>query len=148
MRDTNIKCALAAAGAVFILAGVPAFATAELVEVVPIRIDSVEVDQSYGAFYEFEPEVLNVAFTNTAAKTATDVVFDLVDDGGDLIAEYNDTGCFAQNSAVLQRFPDGNFENGGHLEVGHVRFADGSSWTAPSRQDRFERQTEAANAST
>jgi hypothetical protein len=128
----NIRYAATMVGLVFILAGVPAFVAAELVEVVPIRIDSVEIDQSYGAFYEFEPEVLNVAFTNTDPKTATDVVFNLVGDDGLLIAQYDDPGNFAQNATVLQRFPDGYFESGQHLEVGHVRFADGSTWTAPS----------------
>jgi hypothetical protein len=129
----DIRCAVGIMAAVLVLAGVPGFAAAELVEVAPVRIDSVELDESYGAFYEFEPEVVNIAFTNTNAATATEVLFDLVSDNGAVITQLDDVGTFEQDATVLHRFPDVYFGDGQHLEVGHVRFADGTSWTAPSR---------------
>jgi hypothetical protein len=132
----DIKPALermATMGAILILAGLPAFATAELLQEGPVRIDLVEIAESYGALNEFEPGLVSVAFTNTNAVTATDVVFDLVGADGALIARYDDIGSFAHDATQFHRFADIQAESDEQLEVSYVKFADGTSWTAPQR---------------
>ena len=69
----NIKCAAAALGTAFIIASAPSFASAETVQVSPIRIDRVEIEQSYEVYNQFEPGLVSVTFTNTNAAVATDI---------------------------------------------------------------------------
>jgi hypothetical protein len=124
---------MATMGAILILAGVPAFVAAELLQEAPVRIDLVEIEQSRGALNEYEPGLVSVAFTNTNAVTATDVVFDLIGADGALIARYDDVGSFAHDTTQLQGFADIQAESDLQLAVSYVKFADGTSWTAPRR---------------
>ena len=129
----NIKRAVAILATLLILAGAPALASEESVQESPIRIDSVQIEQSYGVFGDFAAGLVSVAFTNTSAATATDVVFDLLGYDGALIAQYNDVGTFAQGVTVRHSFPDIHIDNDQQLQVGEAIFDDGTSWTAPSR---------------
>jgi hypothetical protein len=128
----TIKCAAVALGVAVIIASAPSFAFAETVQVSPIRIDRVEIEQSNEVYNQFEPGLVSVTFTNTNAAAATDVVFDLLGYDGAIIAQYNDVGTFAQDQPVRQRFPDIHIHDNQQLEVDQVTFADGTSWSAHS----------------
>jgi hypothetical protein len=121
----------AAAMAAIVLAGAPAFASAAPAQTDPIQLNNVRIAQSYGVFNQFEPGAVSVSFTNRNTVAATGVVFNLVDGGGNILAQYKDVGSYAQGATIRHNFADTHLENNQHIEVGQAAFADGTSWSAP-----------------
>jgi hypothetical protein len=122
----------AAALAALILAGAPALASAAPAQANPIQLNNVKISQSYGVYNQFEPGAVSVSFTNRSAVAATGVVFNLVDGNGTILAQYNDVGSYPQDATIRHNFEDTHLDNGQKLVVGLVKFADGTSWSAPS----------------
>jgi hypothetical protein len=122
----------AAALAALVLAGAPALASAAPAQANPIQLNNVKIAQSYGVYNQFEPGAVSVSFTNHGTVAATGVIFNLVDGSGNILAQYNDVGSYPQGATVRHNFEDTHLDNGQKLEVAQVKFADGTSWSAPS----------------
>jgi hypothetical protein len=129
----NKKSVAAAIVAAFFATGVPAFAATAPTQGSAIRLDSVQIEQSYGVFNNFEAGVVQIAFTNTSAVPVTAVVFDLLGYQGRIIAQYNDVGSFAQGATMRHRFPNTHEDYDQKIQVGRVTYADGTTWEAPVR---------------
>jgi hypothetical protein len=116
-------------GIALVAAGTPARA-AVIDDASPIRLESVQITQSYGVFSDFQPGIVTIAFSNQSMVPATDVVFDLVGNDGATIAQYNDVGVYPRGMVFRHAFPDVHTDLEQQLEVSRVTFADGSSWSA------------------
>ena len=130
----NIKLAAATIGTALIIAGSPAFASAQTTQDAPVRLDNVRISQSvaFGSDPESAPGLVSISFTNQSAVAVTGVVFDLTDANGNILAQYNDVGSYPQGASVRHNFEDIHNENNQQIEVSEVRFADGTSWSSPS----------------
>jgi hypothetical protein len=129
----NKKSTVAAIVAAFLASAVPAFGANVSLPENAIRLDNVQIEQSYGIFNNFEAGVITIAFTNTSAVPVSAVVFDLLGYQGRIVAQYNDVGPFAQGASVRHRFPNTHDDPNQQIEVDSVKFADGTTWEAPVR---------------
>jgi hypothetical protein len=129
----NKKSLMAAIVAAFLASGVPALAASVPTHASAIRLDNVNIEQSYGQFNGFEAGVVAIAFTNTSAVPVKAVVFDLLGYQGRIIAQYNDVGTFTQGATVRHRFPNTHEDYNQQIQVGRITFADGTTWEAPVR---------------
>jgi len=127
MKITSVAAALSAA---ILLAGAPALASADDTTSAPIRLDNVRIEQSYGPKDEFAPGLVTVAFTNENDSPATDILFDL-EDNGKVIDSFEDVGSYAKGQSVRHSFPDFQDDNNQQVVVDNVKFADGTSWSRP-----------------
>lgn len=126
MKITSLSATL---GIAILLAGSPVIASAQT-QSGPIRLDKVEITQSYGSLDEFAPGLVTVAFTNENDAPATDIVFDL-QSGGKLLDRYEDVGTYAKGETVRHSFQDIQIANDQELTVEKATFADGSVWSNP-----------------
>lgn len=102
----------------------------------PIHVESV---QTYGGFYRdvnanvnLLPAGVDVSFQNDADAPATDVVFDLVNDGA-VVAQFNDVGRFTKGVRIDHSFPLNPFSTHDRVEVvpAQASFANGTTWQNP-----------------
>jgi hypothetical protein len=128
----NNSSKIAMLGVGLIIAGAPAIASAATAQSAPISLDRVQINQSYGTFDDFLPGNVTVGFTNNTTTAVTKVVFNLVDDSGNILAQYRDAGSYAHGASIRHSFPDTHAEYNQHLDVAQVDFADGTSWSAPA----------------
>lgn len=126
MKITSLATLAVAA----LLAGSPAIASAQTQSQSPIRLDRVEITQSYGSRDEFAPGLVTVAFTNENDAPATDIVFALESDGK-VIDRYEDVGTYVKGETVRHSFQDAQIDNDQQLAVEKATFADGSVWSNP-----------------
>jgi hypothetical protein len=129
MKARSVTAAL---GFAALLIAAPLLASAQTAQPGPIQLDHVEIAQSYGIFDDFLPGLVSIGFTNENSSTATNVVFDLLNANGDILAQFNDVGSFPQGTGIHHRFEDTHEDPGQQLEVSSVTFADGTTWSAPS----------------
>ncbi len=110
----------------------------------PIHIDGVQL---YGQNIEDEdsdgavPNSVKIAFTNTSASPATDVVFAL-ESNGVVIGEVEDAGSFANGVTVSHTFFDDELSDSQQVAVEKATFADGTVWNSadvPASQGTEER---------
>ncbi len=124
----NIKACAPALLALLTVTAAPVLA--QSTNAAPVRLDRVQIAQSYGIHNNFDPGLVSIAFTNTANVPATGVVFDLLGYQGVLIAQYNDLGTFRPGETLRHRFPDIHEDPDQQIQVGRVTFADGTVWEA------------------
>lgn len=113
----------AATAAFALLAAPPTIALAALATPDPIVINHVQVQptgNSFGAGF------VNVVFTNTSNVTATEVVFELVGEGG--FQRINDVGTFTPGVQISHAFLYYAHTPNERVEVAEVDFADGTAW--------------------
>jgi hypothetical protein len=133
----NITSVAAVLGAAVMLAGTPALAAEMPPASSPIVLDNVWIQQSID-YEQFSPGFVNVSFKNTKGVPATRVVFNLIGNKGALIAQYDDVGSFRQGVTIRHAFPQTHFDQEQRLEVDHVVFADGTTWSGPVRPPRLD----------
>lgn len=127
MKITSIAATL---GAAILLAGSPALASAADNQSAPIRLDNVQVEQSYGPQNDFNPGLVTVSFTNENDSPATDIIFAL-EANGRIIDRFEDVGSYAKGESVRHSFQDIQDNNNQQVAVEKVTFADGSVWNNP-----------------
>jgi hypothetical protein len=125
MKTTALAATL---GAALLLAGAPVLASAADAQSGPIRLDKVQITQSYGPRDEFAPGLVTVAFTNENDSPATDIIFALVSDGK-VIDRYEDVGTYTKGDTVRHSFQDIQDNNNQELAVEQATFADGTVWS-------------------
>jgi hypothetical protein len=128
----NITSVAAVLGAAVVLAGTPVLAADTPSLSSPIALDKVSIQGAID-YDQFAPGVVTVAFKNTKGVPATRVVFNLIGYKNALIAQYDDVGSFGQGITIKHWFPDTHFDYDQRLEVDHVIFADGTTWSGPAR---------------
>lgn len=143
-RIVNIKQAAASITAITLLAGGPALAaaapTATPVAVnsaaaAPIAITSTEVQlpsvtqsmSGFGFNEGYAPGSLTVSFRNNGTVAATDVIFQL-DDNGAPAGQISDVGSFAPGVTIVHHLNVVPGDANEHVSVAEVKFADGSVW--------------------
>jgi hypothetical protein len=129
----TIKTAAMMLGAALVIAGSPALASAAPLEASPVRLESVQITQSYGTFNDFAyPGLATVAFTNETAVPVTKVVFDLKANGN-VIDRFTDVGSYREGALIKHSYQDNAINYNQNLSVESVTFADGSVWNNTDR---------------
>ena len=134
----TIKHAAASLAALSLLVSAPAMALAGTqAAAAPIVVTSVTAQPAGsfgyqqislgGAVTEGQPGFVSVTYHNTAAVAATDVVFELVDNGLP-VGRISDVGTFAPGVTIKHVF--NNFSPAEQITVAEVKFADGSVWSS------------------
>ncbi len=130
----TITTLAAAFSAALLLSATPVLAAeASSQQTGPVHIDSaqlygqnIEDDDSDGAV----PNSVKIAFTNTNASPATDIVFAL-ESNGVVIGKVEDAGTFANGVKISHTFFDDELSDSQQVAVEKVTFADGSVWHSP-----------------
>lgn len=108
----------------------PAFAQAATTAG-PIRINASKVVRlTVTSVPDDAGGYVNVSFTNQSTVTATDITFVVADQNGNPLQTIEDVGTFRPGVAVRHSFATTLEDPGLHVAIAHVRFADGSAWSA------------------
>ena len=98
----------------------------------PIHLDRVQIAPAGGINYGFNYlGIVTVAFTNTSAVPATDIVFAVRGNDGSIIDRYEDVGSYEKGATIRHSFHDLRTDPNQRLEVDTATFADGSVWNNP-----------------
>jgi hypothetical protein len=126
MKLTSLTAAL---GTALFLAGAPLLASAaDQAPAAPIQINDVRIGQAFGSSTGFQPGLASVAFTNENSSPATEIVFALENQKGQLIDRFEDVGNYAQGVTVRHDFTDIELGYNQKVAVEKATFADGSVW--------------------
>jgi len=145
----NIKQAAASIAAATLLAGGPALALADpnaspvavnTASLAPITINRTEIQlpavsgqmAGFGLNEVYSPASVTVSFRNTSAVTATNVIFQL-DENGTPDGQIDDAGSFAPGATIVHQLSADPRDANEHLSVVEVKFADGSVWLKDAR---------------
>jgi hypothetical protein len=145
----NIKQAAASIAAASLLAGGPALALADpnaapvavnAASLAPITINRAEIQLpavngqmgGFGLNEVYTPASVTVSFRNTSAVTATNVIFQL-DENGTPDGQIADAGSFAPGATIVHQLSADPLDANEHLSVVEVKFADGSVWLKDAR---------------
>lgn len=129
----TIKTVAMMFGAALVIAGTPALSSAAPLEGSPVRLDRVQITQSYAIFNNFAyPGLVTVAFKNETAVPVTKVVFDLKVNGN-VINRFTDVGTYREGASIKHSYQDNASGDNQNLAVESVSFADGSVWNNTDR---------------
>ena len=125
----NPKQTTAAIGAALLMTTSPLVASAAQTPLTPIRLDTVQIAQSFGILDNWnEPGLVTIAFTNQSAVPATRVVFAL-EAGGVVVDRFTNVGTFRPGATITNDFREGSIALDEELAVESVTFADGTTWS-------------------
>jgi hypothetical protein len=139
----NITQAAASIAAITLLAGGPVAALADSTAApvavnsaaAPIALNSATLQlpsvtqqiAGFGLNQLYTPGSLTVSFRNTSTVTATDVIFQL-DENGTPDGQVADAGSFAPGATIVHQLNADPRDANEHVSVVEVKFADGSVW--------------------
>jgi hypothetical protein len=110
----------------------PLYASPDAVINGPIHLDRVQISPADGFQNNFAYlGIVTVAFTNTSAAPATEIVFGVRGTDGTIIGQYKDVGSYERGVRVRHSFTDVQSDPHQQLEVESATFADGSEWNNP-----------------
>ena len=110
----------------------PLYASPDAVLNGPIHLDRVQIAAADGINNNFAYlGIVTVAFTNTSAIPASDIVFAVRGTNGAIIDRYEDVGTYERGVTVRHSFTDLQTDPNQRLEVDSATFADGSEWNNP-----------------
>jgi hypothetical protein len=130
MKKTASLTAALAAG--LLLAGTPLLASADDMQG-PIQVNNVQFTAQATAEDTYGPENADISFTNNGSMPATEVLFEVKEDGN-VVDFYDATGTFTPGVAIDNSFASLagiKSEPDAHVIVSRVMFADGSVWANP-----------------